>query len=221
MNNRFTKLGYRCATLALGASLLVPALTANAAATTYTAKDSDTFWKMSKHLNIPLQQLLAANPNVDPLNIHAGLTIKLPETAYRVQSVFNSAVMLTQAEPAKRVQEVMTTSGQSLAFSKVLDIKATAYSSSLEENGKWGAVDFLGNELKLGTIAVDPKVIPLGTKVFVTGYDFSGLPTGGFVATANDIGSAIKGKRIDIFVPGSRSYVSGFGFQRVKVYVLK
>jgi 3D (Asp-Asp-Asp) domain-containing protein len=57
--------------------------------------------------------------------------------------------------------------------------------------------------------------------VYITGYDFEGLPTGGLVATASDKGSAIKGNRIDIFVPGTHDFVSGFGIQNVKVYVLK
>ncbi|RKP56319.1 LysM peptidoglycan-binding domain-containing protein [Cohnella endophytica] len=213
--SNWKKLGTRTATLALGTALLLPALTAHAA-TPYTAKDSDTFWKLSKQLDIPLQQLMAANPNVNPLNIYAGLKLVIPDTTAKVM-----AESVAPAVPIAPVQSVTTTAGQSLSFSKVMDIKATAYSASAEENGIWGAVDFFGNPLKLGTIAVDPNVIPFGTRVYITGYDFSGLPTGGLIATATDKGGAIKGNRIDIFVPGSRSFVSDFGYQSVKVYILK
>lgn len=210
------KLTARSAMLVLGATLLLPALSANAAAP-YTAKDSDTFWKLSKQLNIPLQQLINANPKVNPLNIYAGLKLVIPSKS----STLSKVVKKTMEEPAKPAQSVTTVSGQSLSFSKVMDIKATAYSDSAEENGKWGPVDYFGNPLKLGTIAVDPTVIPFGTKVYITGYDFAGLPSGGLVATATDKGGAIKGNRIDIFVPGTRDFVMGFGNQSVKVYILK
>jgi 3D (Asp-Asp-Asp) domain-containing protein len=213
MKHSWKKWSTRSAALVLGASLALPGFTAHAA-TSYTAKESDTFWKLSKQLNIPLQQLVDANPNVDPLNIYAGLKLLIPSGAAKAPSA-------SADESAKPVQAVTTSAGQSLAFSKVMDIKATAYSASAEENGKWGPVDYFGNPLKLGTIAVDPKIIPFGTKVYITGYQFSGLPAGGLVATATDKGGAIKGNRIDIFVPGSRDFVSGFGYQSVKVYILK
>lgn len=218
MNQSWKKLGLRSAALALGVAIMVPSLTVHAA-TFYTAKDTDTFWRLSKQFGVPVKQLMNANPKINPLNIYAGLKLVVPNKIAK-ESV-QSKKTLVAAEPAKPAQSITTTSGQSLSFSKVIDIKATAYSDSAEENGKWGPVDFFGNPLKLGTIAVDPKVIPFGTKVYITGYDFKGLPAGGLVATATDKGGAIKGKRIDIFVPGSRAFVSGFGRQNVKVYVLK
>jgi 3D (Asp-Asp-Asp) domain-containing protein len=200
MNWNWKKAGLRSAVIVLGGALLLPGLTAHAAAP-YTASDNDTFWLLSKKFNIPVQQWIHANPKINPRNIYAGLKLKIPSGSVPAQSV-------------------TTMAGQSLSFSKVMHVKATAYSDAPEENG-WGPVDAFGNRLKLGTIAVDPKVIPFGTKVYITGYDFNGLPKGGMVATATDSGSAIKGNRIDIFVPGSRSFVSTFGFQKVKVYVLK
>ncbi|WP_256759832.1 3D domain-containing protein [Cohnella sp. WQ 127256] len=237
MKHSWKMLSTRSAALVLGASLMLPGLTAHAA-TTYTAKDSDTFWKLSSQLGIPMQLLMNANPNVDPLNIYAGLKLAIPDDTSSTkepvkESVTKKPVKKSSAkEPAKApakenvqaakpVQALTTANGQSLAFSKVLNIKATAYSASTEENGQWGAVDYFGNPLKLGTIAVDPAVIPFGTKVYITGYDFTGLPTGGMVATATDAGGAIKGNRIDIFVPGSRDFVSDFGYQNIKVYFLK
>jgi 3D (Asp-Asp-Asp) domain-containing protein len=78
-----------------------------------------------------------------------------------------------------------------------------------------------GSRLRPGMIAVDPKVIPLGSKVYVTGYTHPALPFGGFVGIAADTGGAIKGNRIDIYMEASPSSVSAFGFQNVKVYILK
>lgn len=205
-------LAARAASLVLGGALLVPALTAHAA-TSHIATDATTFWKLSRYYGIPVERLLDANPNVDPQNVYAGLRLAIPG---------DGTVTAKSAEqPSVTAQSITTTTGQSLAFSKVLDIKATAYSASAEENGPWGPVDYFGDALKLGTIAVDPSVIPFGSKLYITGYDFNGLPVGGMVGTATDKGGAIKGNRIDIFVPGSRSFVSGFGVQNVKVYILK
>jgi len=222
---KLKKLGVAASTLLLSGTLLLPPMTAHAGAA-YTARDSDTFWKLSKTFDIPLQQLMSANPGVVPENIYAGLSLVLPnggseEKAAEIAAKLNPGAykMMAAAAPAADAKSVMTASGKSLSYAKVVDIQATAYSDAPEENG-WGPVDYFGNPLKLGTIAVDPKVIAFGTRVYITGYDFNGLPTGGMFATALDAGSAIKGKRIDIFVPGSPGFVSKFGIQNVKVYIL-
>lgn len=213
----FRKLGRRAAALALGGALMLPAMNAFAA-TTYTATDNDTFWTLSKKFNVPLQTLMNANPKIDPQNIYQGLKLTIP--AGSGNTVKAASTTNSKAAASITAKSVTTASGSVLGYTKVIDMKASAYSASIEENA-WGAVDYFGNPLKLGTIAVDPKVIPLGTKVYITGYNFAGLPTGGMVATATDAGSAIVGNRIDIFVPDTRSNVSKFGFQYVKLYVLK
>lgn len=187
----------------------IPAYAAGAASGTYVTTGSDTFWKISQKLHLDLNALMAANPSVNPYNMYAGLTLRLPTTA----------ATATTATTASAQNTVHTVSGQTLSYSKALDIVATAYDDSMEDNGGWGAYDYFGNPLKVGTIAVDPKVIPLGTKVYVTGIRFDGMPQE-MVATASDIGGAIKGNRIDIFIPGSYGNIDDFGFQNVKVYVL-
>lgn len=97
---------------------------------------------------------------------------------------------------------------------------ASAYTGSAAENGGYAGLDYFGNSLQVGTIAVDPNRIPLGTTVYVTGYSYDGLPVGGMFATATDVGGAIKGDRIDIYVPGSRAQARTFGLQEVTVYVI-
>ncbi|WP_052111395.1 G5 and 3D domain-containing protein [Pontibacillus yanchengensis] len=59
-------------------------------------------------------------------------------------------------------------------------------------------------------VAVDPNVIPLGSRVWVEGYGY---------AVAGDTGSAIKGNRIDVFL-SSKSQAYSFGRKRVQVKVL-
>ncbi len=60
-------------------------------------------------------------------------------------------------------------------------------------------------------IAVDPKVIPLGTKVWVEGYGY---------AVAGDTGGAIKGNKIDVFIP-TQSQALKWGRKNVKIKIIK
>lgn len=60
-------------------------------------------------------------------------------------------------------------------------------------------------------IAVDPRVIPLGTKVYVEGYGY---------AVASDTGGAIKGHKIDVFFP-SKAEAFRWGVRKVKIKILQ
>ena len=60
------------------------------------------------------------------------------------------------------------------------------------------------------TIAVDPRVIPLGSKVRMNGREY----------VAEDTGGAIKGKRIDLFM-GSHNEAMRFGKKLIEIYVKK
>ena len=60
------------------------------------------------------------------------------------------------------------------------------------------------------TIAVDPSVIPLGTKVYVEGYGY---------AIAADTGGAIKGNRVDLFF-NTEAEASNWGVRNLDVYIL-
>ncbi|MBP1993089.1 3D domain-containing protein [Paenibacillus eucommiae] len=207
------------------AGFAVPSYAAQASGTYVTAKD-DTFWKISQKLRIPLDDLLQANTNIHPLNVYEGLTMVLPTAGVPVaQKQAADKVAATEAQPAAaqavKQNSVKTASGETLSYSKIIQAVATAYSDAPEENGYiWGPVDYFGNPLKLGTVAVDPKMIPLGTKLYITGYTSDGLPSG-LVATATDIGGAIRENRVDIFVPGPKANAMKFGIQNVQIYVLK
>lgn len=62
----------------------------------------------------------------------------------------------------------------------------------------------------ISTIAVDPRVIPLGTKVYIPGYGY---------AMAHDTGGAIKNNKIDLFM-NSNSEANSWGVRRVDVYII-
>lgn len=95
------------------------------------------------------------------------------------------------------------------------NVRATAYTSGTEDNGIWNDKTHIGTKVRPGIVAVDPKVIPLGSKVYV---EFDNGQ--GFEAVAEDTGGAIKGNRIDIALPDRQS-VKNFGIKNVKVHVLE
>lgn len=99
------------------------------------------------------------------------------------------------------------------SYSKKITMTATAYSTAPEENGG-STCSALGNPLSYGIVAVDPKVVPLGSRVYVTSPD--GSWTYG-VASAEDTGGAIKGNKIDLCYPDGSH---GFGKRSCVVYVL-
>ena len=72
-----------------------------------------------------------------------------------------------------------------------------------------------GDDAKVGVVAVDPRVIPLGSTIWVEG---AGEYSGEYEAI--DTGKSIKGQRIDIFMK-SKADAREFGRQEVEVAVLE
>lgn len=116
---------------------------------------------------------------------------------------------------------VVVTSRGNTDYKKVLTMSASAYDLSFASCGKnpgdkYYGITASGTKARPGAVAVDPNVIPLGTKLYIESLD--SRPDYGF-ATAEDTGGAIKGNRIDLFFH-SKSDVSRFGRRKVKVYIL-
>lgn len=95
-------------------------------------------------------------------------------------------------------------------YKRVLNMTATAYAPGPLDNGKWNNLTYMGGTVKHGVAAVDPRVIPMGTKLWIEGYG---------EAIAEDQGSAIKGNRIDLAF-NDRKQALDYGIQNVKIYVL-
>ncbi|WP_237266842.1 3D domain-containing protein [Thermoclostridium stercorarium] len=119
------------------------------------------------------------------------------------------------------VPNFVTSRGELVRYKKVIEMRATAYTSSYEDTGKNpGDPDFgicyTGLKAREGIIAVDPNVIPLYTKVYVE--VIGNEPDYGF-AIAGDIGSAVKGNTIDVYLD-TREAVRKWGVKKVRVYIL-
>lgn len=109
-------------------------------------------------------------------------------------------------------KKVVTKAGQTLNYSKKFTVSASAYTASAGKKTASGRV------AQYGVIAVDPKVIPLGTKLYVESTDDGKSWQYGY-CIAGDTGGAIKGNKIDLFF-NSRNECLQFGRRSAIVYVL-
>jgi len=123
----------------------------------------------------------------------------------------------------KASEELFVTSrGLPFRYSKVIICEATAYDLSYESCAKnpgdpgYG-ITYSGTQARPGVIAVDPRVIPLKSKVYVESLDSTS--DYGF-ASAEDTGSAIKGNKIDLFIGDNKSALR-YGRRYVRVYIIE
>ena len=91
---------------------------------------------------------------------------------------------------------------------RALYVSATAYSAHDPGNGSRTAT---GTLVRRGVIAVDPSVIPLGTRVFIPGYG---------EAVAEDIGGGIHGQRIDVAFD-THAEALMFGRQDLEIFIME
>jgi 3D (Asp-Asp-Asp) domain-containing protein len=105
---------------------------------------------------------------------------------------------------------------EGIRISRALTMEATAYDPGPISTGKrpgdpgYG-ITASGMRAAYGVVAVDPRVIPFYTRLYVPGYGF---------AVAGDTGSAIVGNRIDVFFPTYDEAIR-WGRRPVTVYVLE
>ncbi len=99
---------------------------------------------------------------------------------------------------------------------KKLVMNASAYTLNKSSTGKnpgspgYG-ITASGMRAQHGIVAVDPNVIPLGTKLYIDGYGY---------AVAGDTGGSIKGNKIDLFYNTQNECVE-FGRKDINVYILQ
>lgn len=132
------------------------------------------------------------------------------------------------SEPVDRVVRrapemlFITDQGKPYECSAIVTMKASAYDLSFESCGKYPdhpqyGITRSGTHARPGVVAVDPRVVSLGSKLYVESLDRT--QDYGF-ASAEDTGGAIKGHRIDLFIGNNREAYR-YGMRYVKVYVLE
>lgn len=109
-------------------------------------------------------------------------------------------------ETTKEVEQVKETSESSEVsnLGTHMVVESTSYCQ--------GSVTATGTQARWGVIAVDPNVIPFGTKVYIPQFDK--------VFIAEDTGGAIKGNKIDIFMENSDDAIN-WGRRNIDIYILK
>ena len=129
----------------------------------------------------------------------------------RLRKHTDVAAELREAKAAEREaalgEKVVQTPQGPLAYAYVLEMEASAY---LPSDGGGAGITASGIPAAHGVVAVDPDIIPLGTKVFVPGYG---------VAIAADTGGMIEGHMIDLCMEDYGDAID-FGRRDIAVYIL-
>lgn len=207
----------------------------------YTIKAGDTLSKIAQKFGTTVNNLKVWN-NLSSDMIYAGSALSVKGQATATNTVTENAQTsalqtetkqeavqkeqpkqeAVQQQPKQETKVVAETSVKTeekavesntnqQEAAKELTVTATAYSAN---DGGISGVTATGIDLNKNpnakVIAVDPNVIPLGSKVYVEGYG---------EATAADTGGAIKGNKIDVFVP-NKSDAHNWGVRTVSVKVL-
>lgn len=160
-----------------------------AASLTYTVKKGDTLYKIAKTYKVSVSEIKTWNKlTSDKLKLNMKLKINNSQSKQTVSRNDNLTV----------AKEFIVNSSAYTAYCKGCSgITATGINLRSNPNVK--------------VIAVDPSIIPLGTKVYIEGYGY---------AIAADKGSAIKGNKIDIFF-SSQQEALNWGRRTVKIKLLQ
>lgn len=158
----------------------------------YTVQSGDSLSAIAHLFDVDLQTLIALNNIEDPALIRTGQILQLP----------------ARWEKGNHWPGAVT---------QVLTATLTAYTAGPESTGKepgdpgYG-ITASGTRVQDGrTIAVDPRKIPLGSRVYIEGIGYR---------VAEDTGGAIQGNRIDVYMSNLQDAIR-FGVKKgVKVYVL-
>ena len=121
---------------------------------------------------------------------------------------------LTEEKVLQEKQDRVISYGMSIVFGKpaglsyqkkISDVKAVAYHFSGNPHGAYGL------PCEYGTCAVDKSIIPLGSLLYIEGYGY---------AIANDVGTAIKGNIVDLYMEKNSQCLT-WGARTVDVYIIE
>jgi 3D (Asp-Asp-Asp) domain-containing protein len=219
--------------IVIAVAVLFGIVSANVQAATITVKKGDTLWGLSRVHKTTLKNIKKWN-HLTSNHIYPGekLTISVSPSTHSIEKHYivkhrdtlrgitrNHHVVLEKhkihartnkahAKVRARVEAAFTTIPSSR---RAITVTATAYTASC---AGCSGITATGMNIKdnpnARVIAVDPSVIPLESKVYIKGYG---------EYTAADTGGAIKGNRIDVFIPSEQAALN-FGRKQLRVTIL-
>ncbi|MEK4385567.1 3D domain-containing protein [Solibacillus sp. FSL W7-1464] len=167
-------------------------------AASHTIKKGENLTMLAKKYDTSVKELMAIN-GLKTTNLQIKQVLKLPSQVKNKPAVKKETATKASATHPSNVK-------------KTIKMSATAYTANCKGcSGITKTGLNLRKNPSLKVIAVDPKIIPLGSKVWVEGYG---------IAVAGDIGSAIKGNKIDVFM-SKKSTAKNWGRKTVTVKLLK
>lgn len=133
------------------------------------------------------------------------------EVARNVVSEVVKSAPITAIVKVGTLGVVNANRGGRVVYKNKIRVNATAYTADLNFGITASGTRVKRDANGYSSIAVDPRVIPLGSKLYIPQYGYG---------IAEDTGGAIKGNRIDLFF-ASESECENWGIQGVDVYILK
>ena len=174
-------------------------------------KGKITYSKEETALFEALGRFIAEASEVDPdefvKEFRKGNTVEMKYATMSSKVVDGEHVTEIEIDPALAVQVGEVVKDNADNFDAFF-VSATAYSAHDPGNGSRTA---MGTPVRHGVIAVDPSVIPLGTRVFIPGYG---------EAVAEDVGGAIHGNRIDVAFDTHEEAIF-FGWQELEIFIME
>lgn len=180
----------------------------------YLVKPGETLSGIAQRFGINVEELRRLNGLAEGAEISAGYALRLPDkAAVMVDAALSRPARQSESSRGQAANRALTGRGKYLgAFT------LTAYTAGPESTGKrpghpaYG-ITASGVHVEEGkTIAVDPRIIPMGSLVFIEGIGYR---------VAQDVGGAIKGKRIDVYIADLEEALK-FGVKRgVNVYLIE
>ena len=108
---------------------------------------------------------------------------------------------------------ILLPTGELLTYTGTAQVRATAYTHT---DAGCDLITATGSTVHIGTVAVDPRYIPYGTRMFIVANDGSYVYG---ISEAEDCGGAIKGDRVDLYFPTYQECME-FGWRNCTVYFL-
>ena len=108
---------------------------------------------------------------------------------------------------------ILLPTGEVLTYTDTAQVRATAYTHT---DAGCDFVTATGSTVHMGTVAVDPRYIPYGTRMFIIANDGSYVYG---ISEAEDCGGAIKGDRVDLYFPTYAECME-FGWRNCTIYFL-